>query len=418
MSASRSGRSSGRRPRRPRAAGAPPRRARVASSARAQSIVPATLSGARPRRARQSRSALRSARRAGRAPARHFRDRRAGGRRAPGAEPQTRARHERRRRPFIAGSLLYGHGTIQRNSIDGDSMATEAEGKTKQATWSRGLRRLRRVSQAGDQGLLRSRLEEPPRQLHRAGDRLGAGDVDGGRLDPRRQRPQEGGAGRGRRGRAAVRPALRAVGPARRHPDRARPRCRSAATCSRTARRSPTRWSPARRSSPTRAPSSRRPRAATAPAATTAASRNLMVDGLLKRFLEELDAAWASAAQPRARYIEHERLQAADRKPDQQAGAEHVLDLAAAVLGVRDDLARLVALLRVEGAHSVGGGDLFPERAQLGRLALGLGIDRPPRGRRPRRRWPGRRWCWCGGPRRSGGSGASRRPGRAPAWAR
>ena len=121
-------------------------------------------------------------------------------------------------------------------------MATEAEGKTKEVgPRPRGVRRLRRLSQAGHPRLLRPRLEEPAGQLHRAGDRLGTGDVDGGRFDPRRQRSQEGGAGRGRRGGAAARPALRAVGSAGGDPDRRGGGVRWAATWSRTRKRSPAR---------------------------------------------------------------------------------------------------------------------------------------------------------------------------------
>src|SRR5262249_48358155 len=96
-----------------------------------------------------------------------------------------------------------------------------------------------------------------------------------------------------------------------------------------------------------------------------AASRNLMVDGLLKRFLEEVDAAWpwgAADGPPRAprggreprpdllgrrclRRAEpafdpldqHQGFQAADGEADEEARAEDVLDLAAAELRVGDD---------------------------------------------------------------------------------
>ena len=76
-------------------------------------------------------------------------------------------------------------------------MASEADGKDERKTdgaGPRGLRRLRRVHEAGDPRLLRSQLEEPARELRRADHRVRAGDVDGRRFGQGRQRPQEGGA--------------------------------------------------------------------------------------------------------------------------------------------------------------------------------------------------------------------------------
>ena len=142
-----------------------------------------------------------------------------------------------------------------------------------------------------------------------------------------------------------------------------------------------------------------------------AASRNLMVDGLLKRFLDEVDAVVTASSGDRelggaglARPSDqHQRLEAADREADEQARTQHVLDLAAAVFGVDDDLARLVALLRIEHAHLRRGRHLFAQGAQLGGLALRLGIRRraaAPRSRCRTRSPPSpagagpTRWVW------------------------
>ena len=93
-------------------------------------------------------------------------------------------------------------------------MATESEPKKGDRAAPRGLRRLRRVPQAGHPRLLRPRLEEPARQLHRARHRLGPGDLDGGRLDQGRHGPQEGGARRRRASsRCASACATRSSGP-------------------------------------------------------------------------------------------------------------------------------------------------------------------------------------------------------------
>ena len=200
-------------------------------------------------------------------------------------------------------------------------------------------------------------------QLHRAGHRVGAGDVDGGRLGQGRQRFQEGGARRGRawsRCASASRYALSGplgiiltgaaavalAGYFIKHQKEIRGKVGAYRALIVETR---TRFEEAQ--------------GGYRAGRYDAASRNLMVDGLLKRFLDEVDAAtWRGravsnrdgrpASRPRSTHPlnQHQRLEAADGEADQQARTEHVLDLAAAVLGVDDDLAGLVALLRIEHA--------------------------------------------------------------------
>ena len=75
--------------------------------------------------------------------------------------------------------------------------------------------------------------------------------------------------------------------------------------------------------------------------------------------------------------VQHQRLQAADGEPHEQARTEHVLDLAAAVFGVGDDVARLVALLRIEDLTSAAAFTSSPARAAA--RPSSPPRDRPPR---------------------------------------
>ena len=127
-------------------------------------------------------------------------------------------------------------------------------------------------------------------QLHRAGHRVRAGDVDGRGFDQGRQRPQEGGARRGRCGGAAPRPPLRAVGPAGHHPDGGARRSRWPATWSRTRRRSASKVGAYRTLIAETRARFEEAQGGYRAGRYDAASRNLMVDGLLKRFLDEIDA--------------------------------------------------------------------------------------------------------------------------------
>ena len=102
--------------------------------------------------------------------------------------------------------------------------------------------------------------------------------------------PQEGGARGGWRGRAAHRPALRAVGPARHHPDRRRRRLGGGLRASSTRRRSRGKVGAYRTLIAETRARFEEAQGGYRAGRYDAASRNLMVDGLLKRFLDEIDA--------------------------------------------------------------------------------------------------------------------------------
>ena len=105
--------------------------------------------------------------------------------------------------------------------------------------------------------------------------------------------------GRGGRGRAAHRPALRAVGPARDHPDRRRRGVARPATSSSTRRRSREKVGAYRTLIAETRARFEEAQGGYRAGRYDAASRNLMVDGLLKRFLEEIDAAKLARARSR-----------------------------------------------------------------------------------------------------------------------